>query len=73
LPAGRVSFQRLAAGIPHGKRDDELFRMACWMRHRGYSREFTERVVKQAAQRSRCGFPDRVARLKVKSAWRYAR
>jgi hypothetical protein len=74
LPAGQVSFERIVAGIPDGKRDWELFRLADWMRRQGYSRPFVEQVVLDAARRCRpaCPFPERVAKLKVKSAWRYA-
>jgi len=74
LPPGQVSFERIVAGIPDGKRDWELFRMADWMRRQGYSRPFVERVVLDAARRCRppCPFPERVAKLKTNSAWRYA-
>jgi hypothetical protein len=72
LPLGPVDFQRLVAGIPDGQRDRELFRLACFMHRQGYSRDFTEQAVLDAARRCRPAFPDRVARLKVKSAWRYS-
>ena len=68
----RVDLARLADGIPDGERDVELFRFACSLRQQGYSRSFAEEMVLDAARRCRPPFPDRVARLKVKSAWRYA-
>jgi hypothetical protein len=71
LPAGRISFQRLAGGIPDGVRDWTLFRLACSLRRQGYSRGFVERVVLDAARRCKPPFPERVVRRKVASAWRY--
>ena len=53
LPPGQVSFERIVAGIPDGKRDWELFRLADWMRRQGYSRPFVEQVVLDAARRCR--------------------
>jgi hypothetical protein len=71
LPAGRVSFQSLAAGIPDGKRDVELFRMACALRRQRFTRALAEKMVLDAARRCKPPVPDRVARQKIKSAWRY--
>jgi hypothetical protein len=71
LPRGQVSFQRLVAGIPEGERDQELFRLACSLRHHGYSREFALEAVLDAAHRCHPAFPENLARRKVASAWRY--
>jgi hypothetical protein len=71
LPPGRVSFQRLAAGVPDGKRDVELFRMACALRRRRFTRALAEEMVIMAARRCKPSVPDRIARQKIKSAWRY--
>jgi hypothetical protein len=71
LTPAQVSFARLVSGIPEGKRDQELFRLAASMRRQGYSRPFVEQVVVDAARRCKPPFPDRVAHRKVASAWRY--
>jgi hypothetical protein len=71
LPQGRVSFQRLAAGIDDGKRDIELFRMACALRRQRFSRALAEQMVIVAAGRCKPPVSDRIARQKIKSAWRY--
>jgi hypothetical protein len=68
----RVSLTRMVAGVSEGQRDDELFRLACSLRCRGHSQRFVEKVVVDVARRCHPPFPDRLARLKVKSAWRYA-
>jgi hypothetical protein len=67
----RVNYARLVAGIPDGEREWQLFRLACSLRRRGYSREFAEEVVVEAARRCIPPGSERVARLKVRSAWRY--
>jgi len=70
--AGRaVDFGRIAAGIPAGQRDIELFRLALSLGRRGYSREQAMQVVLDAASRCIPPFPARLAELKVASAWRY--
>jgi hypothetical protein len=66
-------FAQLAAGIPDGQRDYQLFRLACWLRHRGYTPEQALAVVLDAAGRCRPPFPESLAAAKVASAWRYAR
>jgi hypothetical protein len=71
LPSGQVDLQSLRAGIRNGTRDVALFRLACFLHRRGYSRDFAERVVLDAAQRCKPSVSDRIARLKIKSAWRY--
>jgi hypothetical protein len=71
LPSGQVSFERLVEGIRNGTRDVELFRLAFFMHRRGFSRGYVEEVVLDAARRCKPAVPERIARLKVKSAWRY--
>jgi hypothetical protein len=66
-----VDFERLAAGTPNGERDIQLFRLACSLRCRGYSRERATQVVLDAASRCHPPFPARLAERKVASAWRY--
>jgi hypothetical protein len=70
VPPGRVSFQRLVAGVPDGKRDQELFRLAYLLRRQGYSRSLAEEMVLDAARRCKPAFPERAARQKVQSAWK---
>jgi hypothetical protein len=71
LPPGRVSFQSLAAGIPEGKRDVDLFRMACALRRQRFSRALAEQMVIIAASRCKPPVSARIARQKIKGAWRY--
>jgi hypothetical protein len=65
-------FTQLAAGIPDGARDDRLFRLACWLRRRGYTPDQTRNVVLDAARRCQPPFPEPLAAAKVIGAWRYA-
>jgi hypothetical protein len=67
----RLDMGLIAAGLPDGRRDFELFRLACWLRRRGYSRERTREVVLDAASRCCPPFPAPLAEQKVSSAWRY--
>jgi hypothetical protein len=73
IPSRGVDLTRLVAGIPDGERDVELFRLACSLRRRGFSRPFVENAVLDAARRCRPPFPERTARSKVASAWGYGR
>jgi hypothetical protein len=66
-----VDFTRIAAGIPDGQRDNELFRLALSLGRRGYSCEMVIKVVRDAASRCIPPFPPREADQKVMSAWRY--
>jgi hypothetical protein len=72
-PSGRppISFARFVDGISDGYRDVELFRLACFLRRRGYPRETVLDVVLDAASRCRPPFPPRLAEIKINSAWRY--
>jgi hypothetical protein len=67
----RLDFSRIAAGIPDGERDVQLFRLACSLRRRGYNQTQAVRVVLDAASRCNPPFPARLAERKVASAWRY--
>lgn len=67
-----IDFIQIAGGIAEGARDRELFRLACSLRRRGYSRNFVEDVVLDAAGRCTPPFPQHLAIRKVASAWRYA-
>jgi hypothetical protein len=71
--SSRFDFARLAAGLNQGQRDMGLFQLACWLRRRGFSRGFVENAVLDAARRCKPPFPERTARSKVASAWRYQR
>lgn len=64
-------FIRLAAGLTDGERDVGLFKYACSLRARGYSREYVTAAVLDAASRCRPPFPERLAEQKVNSAWKY--
>jgi hypothetical protein len=67
----RLDFVGIAAGLADGERDVGLFKLACSLRARGYSRGAVEAAVLDAAARCRPPFPERLALQKVKSAWRY--
>jgi hypothetical protein len=65
-------FALLAAGVPVGSgRDERLFRLACWLRRRGYTHEQTLNVVLEAGRRCQPPFPPRRAAEKVANAERY--
>jgi hypothetical protein len=66
-----LDFIRLAAGIEEGERDNRLFRLACFLRQRGYSRHQAVAVILDAASRCHPPFPPDLAERKVASAWRY--
>jgi Primase C terminal 1 (PriCT-1) len=68
----RLDLPELAAGVCEGRRDDRLFRLACYLRWRGYLREQAEQIVVDAARRCRPPFPTCAALRKVDSAWRYS-
>lgn len=71
-PVTRLDLTELAAGVSEGQRDDRLFRLACYLRWRGYPRDQADQIVVDAAGRCRPPFPARAALRKVDSAWRYA-
>jgi len=71
-PVIRLDLTELAAGVSEGQRDDRLFRLACYLRWRGYPRDQADQIVVDAAGRCRPPFPARAALRKVDSAWRYA-
>jgi hypothetical protein len=71
LGASAMNFAALAAGIIEGARDDQLFRLACYLRSRGYTRRQAANVVLDAASRCRPPFPASLAEQKVANAWRY--
>ena len=71
LRAAPLDFARLAAGIADGERDNQLFRLACSLRRRGYTRQQAAQVVLDAASRCHPPFPPALAEQKIASAWRY--
>ena len=70
-PISQLDLMRLAVGVSEGQRDWQLFRLACYLRRRGYPREQANQIVVDAAGRCRPPFPTRAALRKVDSAWRY--
>ena len=58
---------QLAGGVEEGDRDNQLFRLACYLRRRGYSRAQAEPLLLDAAARCRPPFPGRQALRK----WRW--
>jgi hypothetical protein len=69
---GRLDLGYVSSGVLKGHRDDQIFRLACFLRQRGYTREQAEPVVLDAAARCRPPFHSRDAMRKLASAWRYA-
>jgi hypothetical protein len=69
--SSRIDFTRIANGLSEGERDWQLFRLACSLRRRGYSREQTTAIVIDAAIRCVPPFPRPLAEQKVGSAWSY--
>ncbi len=59
--------ERLKAGVPEGNRDNQLFRLACYLRRLGYSGVQAEPVLLDAAARCQPPFPSRQALRK----WRW--
>lgn len=52
---------KLTAGVSEGDRDNQLFRLACYLRRLGYSRMQAEPVLLDAAARCRPPFPSHQA------------
>jgi hypothetical protein len=70
--AAPPDFAALAAGIPVGSgRDEQIFKLACWLRRRGYTPQQTLSVVLDAGRRCKPPFPEKRAAEKVANAERY--
>lgn len=59
-------------GVPDGRRETTLFRLACKLRRAYLPREIAEKVILEAAARCKPPFDPAVALAKVERAWRYA-
>jgi hypothetical protein len=59
--------ERLTAGVSEGDRDNQLFRLACYLRRLGYSRAQADPVLLDAAARCRPPFPSH----QVVHKWRW--
>lgn len=59
-------------GVPEGRRDDELFRLACRLRRQlgDGARDIVEMAILKAARGCSPPFPDEEALRKVEQAWR---
>ena len=62
---------RVLHGVAEGQRDAMLFRYACRLRTQGVPRADAEALVLIAAGNCDPPFPEREAKAKVESAWRY--
>ncbi len=69
--AQSVNTARVLAGVPAGERDSELFLLACKLRHVDVPQEITERLILEAAGKCSPPFPEKEARTKVASAYKY--
>lgn len=57
--------------LVEGRRDDDIFHMACVMRREGYSREKVERMAVMMARECKPPFGEQDAMRRVESAWSY--
>jgi hypothetical protein len=57
--------------LVRGRRDNDIFHMACVMRREGYSREKVERMAVMMARECEPPFGEQDAMRKVESAWNY--
>ncbi|MCP3963420.1 MAG: DUF3987 domain-containing protein [bacterium] len=64
-----VNVAQVLAGVPEGQRDDQLFRLACKLRHVDVPRPWAERLVQEAAVNCSPPLPEREALAKVTSAY----
>jgi len=68
---GGIDPLKVLAGVPEGQRDETLFRYACRLRAKGMVKEEALALVLQAAKNCTPPFPEKEAKAKVESAWRY--
>ena len=70
VPDGQPFATEMAlAGVPEGKRDETLFRLACKLRRADVPRDMAERLVLEAAANCQPPFPQKTALAKVASAY----
>lgn len=68
---GPVDGGKIMAGVPKGQRDDELNRLAGYMRHKNFPEDVAIDIIEKAAERCIPPFGKAEARMKVKQAWAY--
>ncbi len=69
-PSARLDTAAVLAGVPHGKRDTDLFRLASKLRRADVPQDVAERLVLEAAGKCDPVFPADEAREKVENAYR---
>jgi hypothetical protein len=68
-PSAKVDTASTLSGVPEGRRDNELFRLACKLRQADVPRDVAERLLVEAAENCKPPFPRATAVVKVRSAY----
>jgi len=66
----RFNTAQALAGVPEGKRDETIFRLACKLRSADVPRDMAEGLILEAARNCEPPFPERLALEKVARAYR---
>ena len=67
----KLDLDRLEDGIPHGERDNYIFKEACRIRGLGLTQTEAWIVIKTFASRCKPPFPEKDAFIKLQQAWKY--
>lgn len=65
----RLVTAAILSGVPKGRRDTELFRLACKLRHADIPKDMANNLILDAAAKCRPPFPEKEAIAKVRSAY----
>jgi len=68
-PRERFNTAQALAGVPEGKRDESLFKLACKLRHADVPIDMAERLIQEAAQNCQPPFSESMALEKVHRAY----